>query len=47
MGTDQRNSKIIDEDSRSAMHVDIQKDKSLRNREKKHSEILHSRLAKE
>lgn len=47
MGTDQRNSKVIDGDSRSAMNIDIQKDKSLRNREKKHSEILHSRLAKE
>ena len=47
MGTDQRNSKITDGDGRSAMNIDLQKDKSLRNREKKHYEILHSRLAKE
>ncbi len=47
MGTDQRNSKVTDGDCRSAMHIDIQKDKVLKNLDKKHSEILHSRLAKE
>lgn len=47
MGTDQRNLKVTDGDCRSAMNIDLQKDKVPKNVDKKHSKILHSRLAKE
>jgi len=47
MGTDQRNSKVIDGDSRSAINTDLQKDKVPKNVDKKLANIFHSRLVKE